>query len=197
MYAYTLKIRSDCGRDPKRSSGCEIFYICHRYGISRHNDYAAILTLARYGGLRLEECFRTDTNDAENAIKTGNLFVKGKGGLTRYVPINKSIEIVLRSLLKDIKRGEKLFVRNYEKTHLAMKRLQCFMAYHRKEFTGNRITFHGLRHSCASMLIMKGWQMKDISDWPGHADIGTTMNIYGHLNMEYKRKLGKQLENLL
>ena len=39
--------------------------------------------------------------------------------------------------------------------------------------------------------------MKDISDWLGHADIGTTMNIYGHLNMGYKRKLGKQLENLL
>ena len=114
-----------------------------------HNDYAAILTLARYGGLRLEECFRIDTNDAGKAIETGNLLVKGKGGLTRYVPINKSIEIVLRSLLKDIKRGEKLFVRNYDKTHLAMKRLQCFISYHRKEFTENRITFHGLRHTYA------------------------------------------------
>ena len=60
------------------------------------------------------------------------------------------------------------------------------------------IRFHDLRHSCASMLIMqKGWQMKDISDWLGHADINTTMNIYGHLSMEYKRKLGSQLENIL
>ena len=116
---------------------------------TNHNDYAAILTLARYGGLRLEECFRIDTNDAEKAIETGNLFVKGKGGLTRYVPINKSMEIVLRNSLKDIKRGEKLFVRNYDKTHLAMKRLQCFIAYYRKEYTENRITFHGLRHTYA------------------------------------------------
>ena len=116
---------------------------------TNHNDYAAILTLARYGGLRLEECFRIDTNDAEKAIETGNLLVKGKGGLTRYVPINKSMEIVLGNALKDIKRGEKLFVRNYEKTHLAMKRLQCFIAYYRKEFTENRITFHGLRHTYA------------------------------------------------
>ena len=59
------------------------------------------------------------------------------------------------------------------------------------------IRFHDLRHSCASMLIMNGWPMKDISDWLGHADINTTMNIYGHLSMEYKRKLGQQLENLL
>ena len=35
---------------------------------NNHNDYVAILTLARYAGLRLEECFRIDTNDAENTI---------------------------------------------------------------------------------------------------------------------------------
>ena len=70
------------------------------------------------------------------------------------MPINKSMEIVLRNSLKDIKRGEKLFVRNYEKTHLAMKRLQCFMAYHRKEFTENRITFHGGNPSfCVNLKI--------------------------------------------
>ena len=39
--------------------------------------------------------------------------------------------------------------------------------------------------------------MKDISEWLGHADIGTTMNIYGHLNLEHKRKLGDTLNGLL
>ena len=28
-------------------------------------------------------------------------------------------------------------------------RLQCFIAYYRKEFTENQITFHGLRHTYA------------------------------------------------
>lgn len=59
------------------------------------------------------------------------------------------------------------------------------------------IRFHDLRHSCASMLIANGWQMKDISEWLGHSDIGTTMDIYGHLSMEYKRKLGNSLEGVL
>ena len=72
-----------------------------------------------------------------------------KAGLTRYLPINKSIEIALRNALENVKRGEKLFVRNNDKTHLAMKRLQCFIVYHRKEFTEERITFHGLRHTYA------------------------------------------------
>lgn len=59
------------------------------------------------------------------------------------------------------------------------------------------IRFHDLRHSCASMLISNEWQMKDISEWLGHSDIGTTMDIYGHLSMEHKRKLGDSLEGVL
>ena len=112
-------------------------------------DYVAIFTLARYAGLRLEECFRIDTNDAQNALITGRLYVKGKGGLARYVPINESIKIEFEKLLKVTGRGHKLFVADNDKTHLAMKRLQCFLVYHRKSFTENKITFHGLRHTFA------------------------------------------------
>lgn len=86
---------------------------------TNHNDYAAILTLARYAGLRLEECFRIDTNDAEKALETGRLFVKGKSGLTRYVPINRSIEIVLKNALKGVRRGEKLFISCCHETYSA------------------------------------------------------------------------------
>ncbi len=80
---------------------------------------------------------------------SGKLFVRGKGGLTRYVPINEPIRITFNEILKITPRGQKLFVAPYDKTHLAMKRLQCFIAYHRKEITDNKITFHGLRHTYA------------------------------------------------
>ena len=143
---------------------------------NNHNDYVAILTLARYAGLRLEECFRIDVNDATKAIDTGVLFVKGKGGLTRYVPINTSIEISLKNALKGIKCGEKLFVGTKDKTHLAMKRLQCFIAYHRKEFTKNKISFHGLRHTFAheqyEKFMKEGYSefvaRKKVSELLGH-----------------------------
>ena len=39
-------------------------------------DYTAILTLARYARLRLEECFRMDVKDAATALRTGKLFAK-------------------------------------------------------------------------------------------------------------------------
>lgn len=120
-----------------------------------HKDYLAIFSLARYAGLRLEECFRIDANDAFKAIESGKLFVKGKGGLTRYVPINETIRISMRDMLKVTPKGQKLFVSPDDKIHLAMKRLQCFIAYHRKSFTDNKITFHGLRHLYVKLKLKK------------------------------------------
>ncbi len=54
-------------------------------------DYAAMLILARYAGLRLHEALRIDTAAAKKAIRDGIITVKGKGGKMREIPINKSI----------------------------------------------------------------------------------------------------------
>ncbi len=43
-----------------------------------------------------------------------------------------------------------------------------------------RIRFHDLRHTSATLLINQGVHAKIISSRLGHADIRTTMNIYGH-----------------
>ncbi len=141
-----------------------------------HQDYVAILSLARYAGLRLEECFRIDTNDAKNALDTSKLFVKGKGGLTRYAPINETINIVLSEALKITPTGQKLFVKPEDKTHLAMKRLQCFIAYHRKSFTDERITFHGLRHTYAHEQYEK-FKREGYSDYEARKKVS---ELLGH-----------------
>ena len=51
------------------------------------------------------------------------------------------------------------------------------------------IRFHDLRHSCASLLISRGYQLKDVQEWLGHADISTTANIYGHLDQARKKEI--------
>ncbi|QCT03326.1 integrase [Paenibacillus algicola] len=43
-----------------------------------------------------------------------------------------------------------------------------------------KIRFHDLRHTSATLLINQGVHAKIISERLGHADITTTMNVYGH-----------------
>ena len=59
-----------------------------------------------------------------------------------------------------------------------------------------KLRFHDLRHSCASILYDKKWQEKDIQEWMGHADIQTTMNIYTHISESRKEIMTKDLEGL-
>lgn len=59
------------------------------------------------------------------------------------------------------------------------------------------IRFHDLRHSCASMLLEMGYDLKDIQEWLGHSDIKMTANIYGHLTLGHKKKLGESFSKSL
>lgn len=57
------------------------------------------------------------------------------------------------------------------------------------------IRLHDLRHSCASLLLHLGYSMKDIQLWLGHGDIGTTMNIYAHVEASRKINMLDGIEN--
>lgn len=49
------------------------------------------------------------------------------------------------------------------------------------------IRFHDLRHSCATFLIAQGVHMKTVSEILGHASIGITMDVYGHVSADTQR----------
>jgi len=57
------------------------------------------------------------------------------------------------------------------------------------------IRFHDCRHSCASLLLSLGYNMKDIQIWLGHGDIGTTMNIYAHVEASRKKNMLDGIQN--
>lgn len=57
------------------------------------------------------------------------------------------------------------------------------------------IRFHDLRHSCASILLSRGFTLKDVQEWLGHSDITLTANIYGHLDIERKRTIANTMAN--
>ena len=43
------------------------------------------------------------------------------------------------------------------------------------------LSFHGLRHTAASLMIAGGVHAKAIADILGHSSITVTMDTYGHL----------------
>ena len=59
------------------------------------------------------------------------------------------------------------------------------------------IRFHDLRHSCASLLLANDVPLKQIQEWLGHSDIGTTANIYSHLGYKSKITSANVMDNLL
>lgn len=59
------------------------------------------------------------------------------------------------------------------------------------------IRFHDLRHSCASLLIANGFNLKEIQEWLGHSEISTTADIYSHLESESKVRMADSLGKTL
>ncbi len=58
-----------------------------------------------------------------------------------------------------------------------------------------KIRFHELRHSCASLLLACGVNMKEIQECLGHSAISTTADIYSHLNYSSKLNVANTLTN--
>ena len=78
--------------------------------------------------------------------------------------------------------------RPYDHNYISKLFKKATKAYGRPE-----ITLHKLRHSCCSMLINKGWSLKQLQYWMGHSDAETTLNIYSHYN---RKMLNESINDL-
>jgi integrase len=59
------------------------------------------------------------------------------------------------------------------------------------------VTMHGLRHTYASMLILLGRQIPEVSRYLGHADVSITMRVYAHFLKPKKQDVMGDLERLI
>jgi site-specific recombinase XerC len=114
-------------------------------------DVATAMKLARLAGLRIHECARLTVGHLEDALKEGEVTIKGKGGRVRRVPVGPELRAEFERILDE--RGGarecKIFVKPGQKTHQVIRNIEKFIRDHRQEFTSRAITPHGLRHSYA------------------------------------------------
>ena len=68
-----------------------------------------------------------------------------------------------------------------------------------KERSGVRedLCFHDLRHTCATLLLREGVNVKVVSEMLGHASITITLNIYAHVLPDMQDSAANAMEAAL
>lgn len=61
----------------------------------------------------------------------------------------------------------------------------------------DHVVFHGLRHTCVTLLLNIGVPPHIVRDIVGHSDIDVTMTIYAHVSVEEKRNALNRLDEYL
>ena len=180
----------------------DIVYITILYGLRR----SEVL------GLKWESVsFDKETITIERTVvlhKTVEQKNKTKNSASnRVYPLLPEIKIMLLRIQKQQRENQRRLKDVYNDTGYVFTKQDGSIYYpsslsHKlmrviKENELPHLRFHDLRHSCASILYDRGWEEKDISEWLGHSDIETTMNIYAHIFFSRKQKMADSIHGLL
>lgn len=150
--------------------------------IDSANGYLkTIVILALNTGMRRTEILKLRWNDIDFIDRF--IFVKEtKSNVPRKIPMN---DLVYKTLKEKKQSNEFVFynpkTRNRIKDIKTAFKTLCSQA----EIKG--IRFHDLRHTAATLMIMKGVDLVTVKEILGHASINTTMR-YAHPTPENKRR---------
>ncbi len=62
---------------------------------------------------------------------------------------------------------------------------------------GVGLTFHGLRHTCATLMLLNNVPAKVVSERLGHADVDFTLRVYSHVLPGMQRNAADGLDEML
>jgi integrase len=145
------------------------------------------IILSIHTGLRQDELLSLTWSDVDLKVgRFGEVKVKGelaKDREDRHIPLSATARQILDGLPRPLKPGERIF------RFLGMGRENVnrmwYLALAAAKVNedapkGKRITWHTLRHTFASRLVMAGVDLATIQKLMGHSNITTTMR-YAHL----------------
>lgn len=177
-----------------------------------HAMYAPIL-LAGWMGLRREEALGLKWSDVD--LKSGSLHIRSVRQIAEgveYTAVTKTessrrdliLPVYVLNELKRLRHDNIIDLRNpyvcTESDGTPVSICTFTRRYKRllkKAGLPETIRFHDLRHTCASLLVMAGASMKEISDYLGHSGIGITMDLYAGIYDSTKQSTAMKLNALL
>lgn len=184
----------------------------------RGHHLQPLIYMTLYYGLRRSEVlglkwsavdFENDTLEIKHTVvKHTSIVAKDKtktaAGKRKYALLPE-IKTVLLELKDKAEQNKKICGRSYQNTDYIFVwpdgrpyRPDYTTREFQKVLKKNdfpHMRFHDLRHSCASILYDKGWELKDIQTWLGHADIQTTADVYTHISNTRKNDMAKDIQN--
>lgn len=152
----------------------------------------AMLTLLYGTGIRASECAGLREQDIDWAGET--IFVVGKGGHERTLPLNAEVMHILRQYrqARGLVRARDTFFRSREGGPMSRNAI-----YERVRTTGRRarieqpLSPHRLRHTFATHLVKAGVGLVTLRDLLGHRQI-TSTQIYIHLTAHDLRRAAQR-----
>jgi len=108
---------------------------------------------------------------------------RSKNGRTRHVPLNSVAVAMFKSLLSGMERSNRVFLPTKGKRALQSNRHWFSKAC---ELAGVAdFTWHDLRHTFASRLVMAGVDIRTVQELLGHSSINVTVR-YSHLAPDHQ-----------
>ncbi|MEI7834217.1 MAG: site-specific integrase [bacterium] len=135
---------------------------------------------------------------ALSQITTDNIIVKGtKTDRDRVIKLNPSLaeEIERHHAQTPFNQPTDWICACADGSHHVPRLFtRCFERLMRN--LGIGISLHGLRHSHATALIAAGVPINAVSEWLGHSETSTTMNIYVHCSPAMQQQAADETEAL-
>ncbi|MEE9441769.1 MAG: site-specific integrase [candidate division Zixibacteria bacterium] len=145
-----------------------------------------IVIMAIYTGMRLGEILNLGWEDIDFNQKTIYI-LDSKSGYGRDIPMSEPIMFAIKGMPK---RTEYIFTRPNGKQ---INDFRTAYANALKKVNIEDFTFHDLRHTFASHLVMNGTDLFTVKELIGHQTIEMTLR-YSHLSPEHKRHAVESLK---
>ncbi len=169
---------------------------CHALIDSCDKHLRPIVVCALNTGMRKAEVLnlrREENLDLKHGAHGFILLTNTKNGERREIPINKTLRETLDGLIPRLDVPYVFYDPATGKPYKDIKR--SFNTACRRANIKN-FTFHDLRHTFASHLVMAGWDLTTVKELLGHKTLTMTLR-YAHLAPAHKAKAVEVLDSIL
>lgn len=187
-----------------------------------HNFYIGVMLAAETGMRRGEVCGLelTDINTKTGILTVNHIleYIKGKvvkkdpktkksrRSIVLFDSTRKKIEAWITELkAQKLEYGEGYIVNNYVfrqengnyyDPQYVTQKFNRYMRAYCKDKDIKPISFHGLRHTHATLLLETGMHPKVVSERLGHSTTGITMDLYSHVTESIQRDAIQKAEGI-